>query len=469
MKKIMGAVLAAAMLAGTVTAADVSFSYKGSNYFRLKGSNLDYMAGSASLKEDKTGTKSTNATLKGTGNGSYAANKYYNYSRDDYMRADCLSVGLTTDVAGIVLDFDTKEGDIVADEYYGWMNFGLPLGSLQLTVGSWNGRFVNRVLADKNDLDSEEFELYKPGVINGMAGKDSDNLTLGKLGLVGAWTLADVLPGTLMVKLGLARYYDSDWNKNGGFKWSANDDANGTTGSDTTAWAWNPDYDTFKVKAGFLAEVAYRQEGAFAANLAVRALNKHSYSFGAWVSPELADTVQMTVGGTFATLKVWNKNANPKTKGTETDPDTGYATAGVLNYGANGGWSDRKYEYGVDFRLRLQVTDDLSLTTMNNLSSGYNVKDDENHGQLWNMLNATYRMADNLKASFTVQSDAVLFCPVPHNQNREWDLYLTPSLIIDASERVRVSTSMRAYLPDIHNFAIRNIVLTVPVIFSFHY
>ena len=429
MKKIMGAVLAAAMLAGTVTAADVSFAYKGSNYFNAKSNNA-------------------------------------NFDR----RKDCLSVGLTTEAAGVVVDFDANNNVIKADEYYGWMNFGLPLGQLQLTVGAWNGRFVNRVLADKNDLDSEEFELHKPGVINGTAGYDSDNLTLGKLGLVGAWTLTDVLPGTLMVKIGLARYYDSDWNKNEGFKWSSDKNATGKAGEDVTAWAWNPDYDTFKVKAGFLTEVAYRQEGAFAANLAVRALNKHSYSFGAWVSPELADTVQMTVGGTFATLKVWNKNATPTPVATGFD-DKGVATSGTLDYNksTNGGWSDRKYEYGIDFRLRLQVTDDLSLTTMNNLSSGYDVDADENHGQLWNMLNATYRMADNLKASFTVQSDAQLFCPVPHNQNREWDLYLTPSLIIDASERTRVSASMRAYLPDIHNFAIKNIVLTVPVIFSFHY
>ena len=429
MKKIMGAVLAAAMLAGTVTAADVSFAYKGSNYFKAKSNNADFA-----------------------------------------QRKDCLSVGVTTEAAGVVVDFDANDNSIVADEYYGWMNFGLPLGQLQLTVGSWNGRFVNRVLTDKNDLDSEEFELYKPGVINGTAGRDSGNLTLGKLGLVGAWTLADVLPGTLMVKLGLVRLHDDKWNHNAAGKWAKgtkgeSDAGTGKESEDVTLWSWNPDYDTFMVKAGPVAEVAYRQEGAFSANLAVRAFNKHSYSFGAWVSPELADTVQMTVGGTFATLKWWKAEAVPTA--TQKDKD-GVATAGTVAY-EGGRWSNRKYEYGIDFRLRLQVTDDLSLTTMNNLSSGYDVDTDENHGQLWNMLNATYRMADNLKASFTVQSDAVLFCPVPHNQGREWDLYLTPSLIIDASERTRISASMRAYLPDVHKFTIKNIVLTVPVIFSFHY
>ena len=390
MKKIMSAVLAAGMLAGIATAADVSFAYKGSNYFQADNNNADFV-----------------------------------------LHKDCLSVGLTTEAAGVVVDYDAYNNSIVADEYYGWMNFALPLGQLQLTGGAWNGRFVNRVLTDKNDLDGAEFELHKPGVINGTAGKDSDNLTFGKLGLVGAWTLADVLPGTLMVKLGLARYYDSEWNKNGG----SDDNKKG--------WLWNPDKDYWSVKAGFLGEVAYRQEGAFSANLAVRSLNKHSYSFGAWVSPELADTVQMTVGGTFATLKVYDKDDRS--------------------------WTNRKYEYGIDFRLRLQVTDDLSLTTMNNLSSGYKVEEDENQGRLWNMLNATYRMADNLKASFTVQSDAKVFCPVPHGDDRHWDLYMTPSLIIDASERTRVSASMRAYLPDVHKFTIKNIVLTVPVIFSFHY
>ena len=63
MKKIMGAVLAAAMLANTAT-TDIGYSYKGSNYFTPSGfSHLG--------------------------------------------RTDCLSVSLTTEAGGVVVDFDT--------------------------------------------------------------------------------------------------------------------------------------------------------------------------------------------------------------------------------------------------------------------------------------------------------------------------------------------------------------------------
>ena len=267
MKKIMGAVLAAAMLAGTVTAADISFAYKGSNYFGPNsGSTVGYLG-----------------------------------------RTDCMSVSLTSDVAGVVVDFDSKgvtgNGSSIKDirstdytgggigferdEYYGWMNFALPLGSLQVTAGRWSGRNVNRVLTDRGDLEAKDFELFKPGVINGVFGKDSSNLTLNKLGMVAAWTLADVLPGTLMAKVGLAQYSD-----------------------DKDIGSWRPDADGRKkwyVDAGFLGEVSYWQEGSFRATLSARSLNKNSYNFSAWISPEVGDALQMTIGGTVATGKIYNK------------------------------------------------------------------------------------------------------------------------------------------------------------------
>ena len=380
MKKIMSAALVAGMLAGTVTAADIGFSYKGSNYFKDNKDNSEYIK--------------------------YMSN----------LRADCLALTLTTDVAGVVVDFDTEDGAIKKDEYYGWLNFGLPVGSLQVTAGRWSSRYVNRIIADKGDLDREDFELYKPGVINGTIGKDSDNLTLGKLGIVGAWTLADALPGTLLVKLGLAQY------------------------SSDVGIGWNPDKNSVDVKAGFAGEVAYRLEDLIAVNLAVRSLNKNSYSFGLWVSPEVMDELQLTVGGTVATGKLWKSNA----------------------------WTDRKTEWGVDLRARYEVTDDLSLTTMNNFSSGADTStnDAKNEFVLWDMLNVTYAFADNLKAGLTLQSEVT---GLDSDHTREWDVTISPSLIIQASERVRVSTSARANIPDIHNFALKHIGLTVPVIFTFNY
>ena len=43
-----------------------------------------------------------------------------------------------------------------------------------------------------------------------MIDADSANLTSDNLGMVAAWMLADILPGTLMVKLGLANYKDRE-------------------------------------------------------------------------------------------------------------------------------------------------------------------------------------------------------------------------------------------------------------------
>ena len=406
MKKIMGAVLAAAMLAGTVTAADISFAYKGSNYFRLSERKLAYQADGTEADGTETDWR------KGGAN--------------QYLRADCMGVGLSTENAGVYIDYDTEKGGLKLDEYYGWLNFGLPLGSLQVTTGRWNGRYVNRVITDKYNLDGAEFELHKPGVINGIIGKDSDNLTLGELGLVGAWTIADALPGTLMVKLGLVKYSGYVLGK---------DDKD----KDVKVGNWNPDRDTVNIEAGLTGEVAYQLPDVLRVNLAVRTFNTKSYSFGAWISPILSDALQMTLGGTFATGKFYTTD-----------------------------WSDRKTEWGVDFRLRLQVNDDLSLTTMNNISSGYDIAEDGNKGLLWNMLNVTYAFADNLKASFTVQSEVDVYCP-HYADKADWTLIMSPSLIIQASERVRVTTSARAYMPDIRNYALKNIMLTIPVIFSFNY
>ena len=83
--------------------------------------------------------------------------------------------------------------------------------------------------------------------------------------------------------------------------------------------------------------MSYWQEDALKANLSGHSFNRHTYSFGAWISPELMDTLQPTIGGTG---KLWNS-----------------------------AWTDRKTEWSIDFRLRLQVMDDLSITTMNNISS----------------------------------------------------------------------------------------------------
>lgn len=401
MKKILGAVLAAGLLASAAT-ADIGFSYKGSNYFTPSGGNIGYNHG---------------------------------------LRKDCMSVTFTNAAGGVVVDFDVKESALVEDEYYGWLNFGLPVGSLQVTAGVWNGRYANRIRADQGDLDGDDFELYKPGVINGTAGKDSDNLTGGNIGVVAAWTLADKLPGVLIAKLGLMK---STWNP----------DAKSSDGD-------------VVVNAGFTGEVAYRMDGLVNVNFAVRSLTKNSYSFGLWASPLMVDKLQMTVGATVATTKAYNLDTDK------------YKNV----------WGDRGVEWGVDLRARYKVTDSFSLTTMNNISSGYHakMKDGKVDGKdvkvvahednvliLWNMLNATYSIADNLTTALTIQSVCEGFDSDHKADCKGFNITVSPSLAIKATERAAVTTSLRAVFGEVNltkdwKDVIGEVDFKIPVIFTYSY
>ena len=385
MKKIVGAVLAAGMLAGVAT-ADIGFSYKGSNYFTSSGGNLKYNHG---------------------------------------MRKDCMGVTFTNDAGGIVVDFDVDDSELVQDEYYGWLNFGLPMGQLQVTAGRWSGRYVNRVLADKGDLDTADFEKYKPGVINGTTGSDSDNLTLGnkgKVGVVAAWTLADVIPGALIAKLGL---FTSDWNPD----------------------AVTADEDVV-VKAGFTGELAYRIEDLINVNLAVRSIDKKNLSFGLWVSPDMVEDLQLTVGGTVAMVNAYNSSKEK--------------------------WGDTNVEWGVDLRARYRVTDAFSITTMNNISAGYDSGKDSNKLILWNMVNLTGVMADRLSTALTVQSVCDGFDSDHKAKCDGFDVTISPSLVIQATERARITTSLRTVFSGVDftndwEDVIGGVSFTIPVIFTYKF
>ena len=226
MKKIVAAV-AALMVAGAAF-ADVSFSYKGTG---IVGGT----------------TKALNSV----------------------DRKDCLNLKVATDVAGVVFDCDIANNKMGLDEFYGWMTFALPVGNLQITSGKWNARNVNRVKADAGELDGKYFEAHKPGVINGTIAKDSANLTGGAMSTVLAYTLADTLPGALMVKFGLV----------------------------------NSAYGKFDSQSGFVGEVSYDQAGAVKATVAVKNLKTEELSLGVFVSPQFLDALSATVGFSFGKNK----------------------------------------------------------------------------------------------------------------------------------------------------------------------
>lgn len=223
MKKIVAAAAAALLLAGAAF-ADVSFAWTGSRTF---GGGLRSWA-----------TTATN---------------------------DCIGLTLSNDIAGVVFDYDIEDGTLTQDSYYGWMTFGLPVGNLQVTSGKWTSRYVDRVNTDAGDLDSDYYEAFKPGVINGAIAEDSDNLTGGVMSTVLAYTLADKLPGTLMVKGGIV------------------------SGA----------YGKYDSQSGFVGEVAYRQDDLFNANVAVRSLKTEETSIGVFFSPLMVEKLQATVGFSF--------------------------------------------------------------------------------------------------------------------------------------------------------------------------
>lgn len=230
MKKIVAAVAAGLILAGAAF-ADVSFSWKRTN-----------IVGGTSKAFDKV------------------------------TRSDCLGLELSNDIAGVVFDWDIEENSaatskLTLDSYYGWMTFGLPVGNLQVTSGKWAGRYADRVKSDAGDLDGKYYEAYKLGVIDGVLSADAGNLTESKMATVLAYTLADTLPGTLLVKAGIVNF--------------------------------GADYGKFDSKSGFVAEVGYRQEGLFNVNLALKTPADKKTVFSAFVSPLMVENLRATVGFTM--------------------------------------------------------------------------------------------------------------------------------------------------------------------------
>ncbi len=380
----------ASLLAGAASAADISFSYTGSNYFKSSGGNLSF---------------------------------------DD--RTDCMSLEIKSETSGVVLDFDTTNGKTLAqDEYYGWMKFGLPAGELQLTAGVWKGRYVNRVNTDAGDLDEEDFELYKPGVINGAWGEDSDNLTEGKISMVAAYTNDDLLPGKLFAKFGLVK---SAWDP--------------TAASATTSTSDGDVTDSDPIfNAGFVGEAAYRQEGLVDVNFAVKSLVAKQTSYGIFVSPLMVENLEAMVGFTFAGKNDWNTTS----------------------------WGKFNKEFAIDLRARYQFSDTFSMTTMHNISCFYDRDADDDGTVLWDMINANFKMAENLAigctANFTFDIAKSSLYRAKNDYNG-FALVTSPYLAIQATEKVAVTTAVRIEALGInpHKDGNESFDITVPVIFSFNY
>ena len=331
MKKILSTMLVGALIAGAAF-ADISFDYTGVAV--LTGRNHAADEG----KEAKSSLKQL----------------------EEIFRNDCLSLSISNDVAGVVCDWDIHstdadtsinkkgtatqhEGTVMElDSFYGWMTFGLPVGNLQITSGKWTSRYVNRVNSAAGNLDAYNnyFERFKPGnIIEGTVSEDSDNLTEKAYSTVLAYTLADTLPGTLMVKFGLVT---SNYN----------DPAKSASGT--------PDV---TLKSGFVGEVCWFQENLIKANVAVKNYVKGATSLGIFVSPLMVAGLDATVG--FSTAIV--------------DSD----------------WVKDYSEIAFDLRARYAVSEKTGITGMFNYSNA-GIKDNDKTA-MWTMLGIDYAAGENIK------------------------------------------------------------------------
>ncbi len=362
MKKIVAAAAAALLLAGAAF-ADVGFAWTGTGI-----------------------VKGTSKALK------------------TVERNDCLALTLSNDIAGVVFDWDIdKDGALGLDSYYGWLTYGLPVGNLQVTSGKWTARYVDRVNTDAGDLGSEYYEAYKPGVIvfgtdnkqiDSTVAKDSDNLTLGEMSTVLAYTLADKLPGTLMIKGGFVNVTDIGSASAG----KVNADASG--------------YGKFDSQSGFVTELAYRQENVINFNLAWRSLSSDTFSIGAFVSPLMVEKLQATAGFTF---------------------------------GSYGESLDDATELAFDLRARYSLSDTTAVTGMFNYSSiskeAYNAlatatKEDD-VAAMWAMLSFSHVAGDNIRFLATLQN-TVRDTKASYGANLT---AFTPACEIKASEKATVTAA----------------------------
>lgn len=305
MKKIVAAAAAGLILAGAAF-ADVSFSWKRTNI--VGGTSKAF---------------------------------------DSVERSDCLGLELSNDIAGVVFDWDIYENASKAtsklelDSYYGWMTFGLPVGNLQVTSGKWSGRYSDRVKSDAGDLDGQYYEAYKLGVMDGVIASDSDNLTDGKMSTVLAYTLADTLPGTLLVKAGIRA----------------------------------GEYGKFDSKSGFVAEVGYRQEGLINVDVAIKSPENKQTIIGAFVSPLMVENLRATVGFTMGNYdgdKEFAFDARARYAITEKT-----AVTGMFNYSS------------------------ISKEIIKKVVNGY-IGDDVN--VMWTMISVNHVAGDNIRFLATLQN-----------------------------------------------------------------
>ena len=375
MKKILSTMLVGALIAG-IAFAEVKFEYKGT------------------------------AIL---GNTSKNIGKGYVY------RSDAFLLGVKNEVAGIEFEADLKPGDykdfvaaqgatkFVVDHFYGYLTFGLPVGNLMITSGRYDGRWASRVKSDGGELDGRYYEAYKLGTMGKIA-KDMNNLTgADNYSTVIAYTLNDVLPGSLMFKAGIVALNEDPW----GFGDVYNEG----------------DSDSTTIKSGFVGQIALRLDDLLKFNVDFKTLKQNAYAFGIFLSPLMVEKLEATVGFSMGLYRPGDKIAE------------------ASRY-------DRT-EWGVDLRLRYAITEKWAVTTMHNITgikvtpnSANKTTTEVDTNAMWNMLSVSYKAGDNIRFLATVQNNNTDWKASFYNKDKGTQvLSITPACEIKISERSKFTAA----------------------------
>lgn len=345
MKKIVSMLAVAALTLTSVFAVDITAEYATKGTFYTEKS-----------------TKAAGATKSTVDSKTFLDQKGY-----DDSAANCITFTASGDIGGVCLDVDADARDIslTRDQIYGWMNFG----NIQLTTGAWTSRYVNRIKTDANNWADADFEKFKPGIVLGADGKDNkaaydvDNLTAidttQKLATALAYTLRPNDSTYFMIK-GVA--VQNKWGGTGRFD------------SDKKYAAG--DYDLM-FNSSFAGEIAFRVDDVIDINFVAKSQVRDQLIAALFIRPMMVKGFDLLVGATYATTL-------------EEKPET---------------IDSRAYAYGVDLRARIALSDNLAITTMNNLSSSVEDKAKNMEAgytmSLWNMLSIAYKASQALTIQVT--------------------------------------------------------------------
>ena len=389
MKKIVSVLSVAALSLSVLFAAEVSLSYKtaGTLYSETNSKNYatDEAAGQTRTALDQSGYKDAQTDIV---------------------------ISAKADWAGFVLDFDpnasTKAdaGKDWFDQYYAWLNFG----PLQVTTGKWESRYGDELTDDKGNWERVDFNRNRLGVVNGKYAHDIDNLTAvlsdhaSEKGVDGramretTQNVATALAftsrpsdGTYIMLKGVA--VQNKWGSTLRLDSDRNYKAYSEAGGGDLYF-----------NSGFAGEFAFHIDNSIDISVVAKSLKRDELALGAFVRPTLGDT-KLLFGFTYgANLK--DKKIN--------DEDGKTASEDV--------YDNRDSEWAVDFRLRTKLSDNVTLTTMHNLSHftpqyKKDHKVDTDHATMWNMVSLGYKSSDQVLLQLTLQNECVLFKKVANDKN----------------------------------------------------